>query len=217
MELPFIGSVVQFGNVFACEERVRIEGRGNWPPVRHLIQSHCPDVVQAAREHTDRNRFHMIIKEKWRQPFCWKGQSLHRRSDYHWLSANTSHTITRTVSVTLLKLCYSGDSLEVEMIESIAAWGSCWKGELLFLLLEWLWDWIGSFVIRVVHSSDICGSFCPPRQWRGDIFSIHIYSATKKHVPQAKRADKSPQLPEQSVNYWWRRQQQCSDKAAASH
>lgn len=57
-------------------------------------------------------------------------------------------------------------------------------------------------VIAVVHTSDINASFCRPRQKRGDIILIHIYSATTKgHVPQAKKSSIKAQLTEQMENY----------------
>lgn len=87
---------------------------------------------------------------------CRKGRSFYRRSDYHCNASHTQH-------LQLVWHCRSHDSLEVKKkkkkIESIAARGSRWRGELLFLLPEWLWEWIGSFVIRAVHSADINAQF----------------------------------------------------------
>lgn len=147
---------------------------------------------------------------------CCKGQSLHRPSDYHWLSAaNTSHTITRTVSVTSLQSCRLADSLEVEMIESIAAWGSCWRGELLFSIARVIMTVNGQLCYRGVAQFRHVTVFV--LQDNGEeISSQSISTVLQRNTSRRpEEQNKSPQLIEPTMNYWWRWQQQCSEKSCS--
>lgn len=197
-ELPFTNSRVQFGNLFPHGERVRAEGQVKWPPVRHLIQPQCPKVWPAAREHTDRNR---LCEREVETSLCCKGQCLHRRSDYQWLSANTSHTITHTVSVTLLKsVCWlPGDwndrinsSLGVMLKRRIAL-------SIARVIMRVNWQLCYQGGARLWHMCQFLSSKTTERR-----YLLNPYSATKTHVPQAEEQNKSPQLTEQIENYWWK-------------
>lgn len=116
-----------------------------------------------------------------RENLCRKGQAFSRQSNSLERRAHT----TLTVWLRQSHVTSEPTSLEVKKkIESIAVRVTL-KRRIALSITEWLWEWIGSFVIRAEHGADINAPFCPPRQWRGDICSIHIYSATKEHVPQA--------------------------------
>lgn len=100
-----------------------------------------------------------------------------------------------------------------KMTESIVSGGQSWRGVLVLLLPQWLWECIGTLAITVQQSSAINASFCSPRQKRGDSFSIHICSVQRYDKRDAsQRREQKVQLMMQSENYWWNRRQMIKKK-----